>query len=160
MGCTTPPGQLEGGWIGVFSCIFGMYWPDPGWKEKHFITVLFPKQVTLSFSNVGSSNQVLNGIPIIQMLWKLKWFTLLVTLPNCAGRLFRWSIRLIQQDKWQGLLVRCCPKSSKKLSHKKITLKHLQFSDFKKSRIKVCHLCEMDVVEAEMTKLVTPNLWN
>ena len=34
----------------------GMYWPDPGWKEKQFITVLFPKQVTLSFSNSRSSN--------------------------------------------------------------------------------------------------------
>ena len=31
----------------------------------------------------------------------------------------------------------------------------MHFSDFKKSKIKVCHLCEMDVVEAEMTKWVT-----
>ena len=41
---------------GIYFDVFGMYWPDPGWKEKQFITVLFPKQVTLSFSNSRSSN--------------------------------------------------------------------------------------------------------
>ena len=70
--------------------VFGMYWPDPVWKEKQFITILFPKQVTLSVSNFRSSNQVLNGILIIRMLCKLTWFRLLVTLPSCASRSFRW----------------------------------------------------------------------
>ena len=40
-----------------------------------------------------------------------------------------------------------------------ITQTCLQFSDFK-SKIKVGHPREMDVVESEMTKWVTPNLWN
>ena len=48
--------------LGYFD-VFGMYWPDPGWKEQQFTTILFPKQVTLSVSNFRSSNQVLNGIP-------------------------------------------------------------------------------------------------
>ena len=97
----------------------GMYWPDPGWKEKQFKTIVFPKQVTLSFSNFRSSNQVWNGIPIIPIFWKLKWFTFYVARdsPNCAGRSFRWSIRLVQHDKWQGLLVRCCPESFKTNFH-------------------------------------------
>ena len=76
--------------IGVFWCIWHVLWPDPGSKEKQFITIVFPKQVTLSFSNFRSRNQVWNGIPIIWMLWKLKLFALPVTLPNCAGRSFRW----------------------------------------------------------------------
>ena len=50
-------------------------------------------------------------------------------------------------------MVRSCPKSSKQiLSHKDLSENyHLQFSD-----VKLCHPFEMDVVEAEMTKWVTP----
>ena len=88
----------------VYFDVFGMYWPDPGRKEKHFITVLFPKQVTLSFSNLRSSNQVWNGIRHIWMFWKLKWFTLLVTLPivqedHSGGRL-DWSNMTSDRGYW------------------------------------------------------------
>ena len=89
--CIHPVEICDDKWL-VYFDVFGMYWPDPGRKEKQFITVLFPKQVTLSFSNVRSSNQVLNGIPLIRIFWKLQWFPLLVTLPNyhSGGRL-DWS---------------------------------------------------------------------
>ena len=95
MQCSVDFQMHSSGWhlwwqgIGVFWCIWHVL--ARSWlKREQFIAVLFPKQVTLSFSNFRSSNQVWNGIPIIQLFWKLKWFTLLVTLPNCAGRSFRW----------------------------------------------------------------------
>ena len=41
-------------------------------------------------------------------------------------------------------------------SHKDLTLKRLQFSDFK-FKMNVCHPREMDVVQAEITKWMTAN---
>ena len=69
--------------------VFGMYWPDSGRKEKQCITVLFPKQVTLSFSNFRSSNQVWNGIPIKWMHVEAEMAYVAGDSPNCAGRSFR-----------------------------------------------------------------------
>ena len=67
-----------------------------------------------------------------------------------GGRL-DWSNMTSDRGYWSDP----AKKSSKKiLSHKDLTLKRLQFSDFK-FKINVCHPREMDVVEAEMTKWVT-----
>ena len=90
--CIHPVEICDDKWLWYFH-VFGMYWPDPGRKKETTHNSSISKTghpVTLWFSNFRSSNQVWNGIPIIRMFLKLKWFTLLVTLPNCAGILFRW----------------------------------------------------------------------
>ena len=137
-----------------------MYWPDPGWKEKKSYLLYFQNRSPCHFQILGRATRFgmashwygFSGSWDGLRCW---WLSQIVQEDHSGHRLVS---RLIQHDRWQGYWSDPAPNHRQKLSHKELAWKRLQFSDFK-FKIKVCHLCEMDVVEAEMTKWVTPNLW-
>ena len=80
-----------------------------------------------------------------------RWGLSQIVQEDHSGRRLDWSNMTRDRGYWSD----AAPNHPKKHSYKNLNKKRLYFSDFKKPKIKVCHPCEMHVVEAQRTQWVT-----